>query len=383
MPADSAVLKGKRVAFTGRLASMTRADAVALVRAHGGIFVSSLSRHTSVLVVGQDGWPLQKDGRLTSKLRRAQAFEQAGQPITVLSEVEFLSRLGLESHTEEVRRLYSTPQLSSLLKIPGDRVRRWLTAGLIRAVETVDGVSYFDYAQVVSARTLSDLTQAGVGSDRLRHSIQQLQTWLKNVEQPLLQLAIMEQDGELLVRLKDGLAEPTGQRRLDFGDSVDEPVSLSQPPATAVQWFELGSGHEDSGRFSQAADAYRQALVVGGPNAVVYFNLANCLNVLGLKERAAERYAQAAEIDGSFAEAWNNLGVVLVEIGSTEEAAVAFERALAVNQHYADAHYNLADLLDELGDIAGASVHWRAYLSQDRQNQWASYAQHRLAADGR
>jgi len=37
----------------------------------------------------------------------------------------------------------------------------------------------------------------GVGSDRLRHSIQQLQTWLK---QPLLQLAVMEQNGELLVR---------------------------------------------------------------------------------------------------------------------------------------------------------------------------------------
>src|SRR5262249_8022970 len=124
MPADGAVLKGKRVAFTGRLASMTRAEAVALVRVHGGIFVSSLSRRTSVLVVGQDGWPLQKDGRLTSKLRKAQAFERAGQRITVLSEEEFLSRLGLESHTEEVRRLYSTAQLSSLLKIPGDRVRR-------------------------------------------------------------------------------------------------------------------------------------------------------------------------------------------------------------------------------------------------------------------
>ena len=373
------VLKGKRVTFTGRLASMNRAEAVALVRAHGGIFVSNLSGRTSMLVVGQDGWPLQKDGRLTSKLRCARAFEQAGQRITILSEEEFLTQLGLDAHTEEVRRRYSTVQLSTLLKIPGDRVRRWLTAGLIRAVETVDGVSYFDYQQVVSARTLSDLVQAGVGPDRLRRSIQQMKTWLRNVESPLLQLAVMEQSGELLVRLKDGLAEPTGQRRLDF-DAADEPVSLSQPPETAVNWFELGCEHEDSGQFGDAADAYRQALAVGGPDAVACYNLANCLYAMGQKELAAERYAQAAETDGSFAEAWNNLGVVLVELRNRDEAVTAFERALGANPHYADAHYNLADLLDTSGDIAGAARHWRAYLSLDRQSQWASHARKRLAA---
>ena len=372
-------LKGKRVTFTGRLASMNRAEAVALVRAHGGIFVSNLSRRTSMLVVGQDGWPLQKDGRLTSKLRCARAFERAGQRITILSEEEFLTRLGLEAHTEEVRRLYSTAQLSSLLKIPGDRVRRWLTAGLIRAVETVDGVSYFDYQQVVSARTLCDLIQAGVGANRLRRSIEQMKTWLNNVESPLLQLAVMEQSGELLVRLKDGLVEPTGQRRLDF-DVAHEPVSLPQPTATAVNWFDLGCEHEDSGQLSDAADAYRQALAVGGPDAVACYNLANCLYAMGQKELAAERYSQAAETDGSFAEAWNNLGVVLVELGKPKEAVTSFGRALLANPHYADAHYNLADLLDSVGDAAAASVHWRAYLSQDRQSRWASHAQKRLTA---
>ena len=382
MPPEAAVIKGKRVAFTGKLASMTRAEAKTLVRAHGGIYVSNLSRRTSVLVVGQDGWPLQKDGRLTSKLRRAHAFARAGQRITVLSEEEFLVLLGLESHAEEVRRLYTTAQLSSLLKIPGDRVRRWLTAGLIRAVETVDGVSYFDYAQVVSARTLSDLTQAGVGCDRLRQSIEQLQTWLKYADEPLIQLAVMEQNGELLVRLKDGLADPTGQRHLDFGAPVDESVSLPQSPATGVQWFELGCEHEGAGRFHEAANAYRQALVVGGPSAVACFNLANCLYALGQKARAAERYSQAAEMDASFAEAWNNLGVLLVEIGNIEEAASAFERSLAANPSYADAHYNLADLLDETGDTGGAAAHWRAYLAQDRQSRWATHARLRLAKTG-
>jgi tetratricopeptide (TPR) repeat protein len=379
MPADEMVLKGKRVAVTGRLASMSRAEAISLVRAHGGIFVSGLSRRTSMLVVGQDGWPLQKDGRLSSKLRKAQALQRSGQRITIISEEEFLGLLGLEGQIEGVRRLYSTAQLSDLLKIPGDRVRRWLTAGLIRAVETVDGVSYFDYPQVVSARTLSDLNQSGVGTDRLRRSIEQMQTWLKNVEQPLLQLSVMEQSGELLVRLNDGLVEPTGQRRLDF-DAVDEPVSLSQLPATAAHWFELGCELEETGQFDDAADAYRQALAIGGSSAVACFNLANCMYAMGHKELAAERYSQAAETDGSFAEAWNNLGIVLADLGNSEEAVTAFERALLANPHYADAHYNLADLLDALGDAPAASAHWRAYLFQDRQSEWASHAKKRLAA---
>src|SRR5262249_19211631 len=62
---DRALLQGKRVAFTGRLASMTRAEAADLVRAHGGRFTTTLNRFTSLLVVGQDGWPFEKDGRLS------------------------------------------------------------------------------------------------------------------------------------------------------------------------------------------------------------------------------------------------------------------------------------------------------------------------------
>ena len=48
-------LRGQHVAFTGRLASMTRAEAEELVSAHGGEFVSFPNRRTDYLVVGQEG----------------------------------------------------------------------------------------------------------------------------------------------------------------------------------------------------------------------------------------------------------------------------------------------------------------------------------------
>ena len=135
MPSSDALFEGKRVAFTGRLASMTRADGVVLVRKHGGRPVSTVTRHTSFVIVGQDGWPLQADGRLTNKLRKAEALKRGGHNITVIAEEELLARFGLDQHAEGIRRLYSTAQISRLLKIPGDRLRRWMAAGLIHAVQ--------------------------------------------------------------------------------------------------------------------------------------------------------------------------------------------------------------------------------------------------------
>jgi BRCT domain type II-containing protein len=45
------------VAFTGRLASMRRADAFALVRTHGGKPREGVTKRTDVLIVGEFGWP--------------------------------------------------------------------------------------------------------------------------------------------------------------------------------------------------------------------------------------------------------------------------------------------------------------------------------------
>jgi tetratricopeptide (TPR) repeat protein len=375
-------LSGKEVAFTGRLASMTRAEAVKLIRAHGGQYVPTVSKRTAFLVVGQDGWPLQKDGRLTNKLRKVRSLRQAGSEVSVLSEEELFSRIGLTGQAEGIRRLYTTAELSRLLNVSGDRLRRWLRAGLIEAVEVAYGVNHFDYCQVVGARTLCELIATGVSPERLRRSMQQLQAWIGNSGSPILQLATLEKNGELLVRLEDGLAEPGGQRCFDFDISEDHaPLQLTEPTPTVEEWLEVAEEHEEGGRWENAVDAYRQALQLGGPTASTCFNLANTLQRLDRKEQAIERYYQAVELEPTFADAWNNLGVVLSELHRTHEAIAAFERALALQPHYADAHYNIADLLDETGQEAAARSHWKAYLAQDAHSEWARHAQRRLIGE--
>ena len=69
-------LAGQRVAFTGRLALMSRRAAVDLVERHGGTVTSTINRQTSVLVVGREVGPLRSDGRLTRKLQQARRLQR-------------------------------------------------------------------------------------------------------------------------------------------------------------------------------------------------------------------------------------------------------------------------------------------------------------------
>ena len=67
---DSSALKSS-VAFTGRLACMTRAEAFEVVHRHGGTPSQTVTKRTKLLIVGELGWPLLDDGRPSNKLARA------------------------------------------------------------------------------------------------------------------------------------------------------------------------------------------------------------------------------------------------------------------------------------------------------------------------
>jgi hypothetical protein len=70
---DSSALKSS-VAFTGRLACMTRAEAFEVVRQHGGTPSQTVTKRTKLLIVGELGWPLLDDGRPSNKLARARSY---------------------------------------------------------------------------------------------------------------------------------------------------------------------------------------------------------------------------------------------------------------------------------------------------------------------
>ncbi len=373
-------LKDRKVAITGRLASMTREEAVAAIQKLGGTYHPRVERDTTTLVLGMEGWPLRKDGRLTHALRAARRQQEQGAELSIIPEEEFLVWIGLSERQDGVRRLFTSEQMSRILRVPRAEIREWIRAGLIRPEKTVRRLAYFDFAQVASAKVLSRLREQGVSADRVQRSLKQLKRWCPKAATSLAQIGIIEEGGHLLVRLETGkLADTKGQLYFDFKEPKAEPEDSPRDPslprvvngAAIEDWLEEAVQMERRGELEQAAEAYHRAMLQHGPIAEMCFNLGNVLYAMNRHEASAERFMQAVEMDPEYVEAWNNLGNVLTEMKRYSDAIQSFERALLLEPGYADAHFNLGGCLKEVGDVDGARRHWQEYLSQDPHSSWA------------
>jgi tetratricopeptide (TPR) repeat protein len=278
-------------------------------------------------------------------------------------------------------------------------------------VKVTRRLAWFDFREVVMARALHSLTQAGVTTSRIGRSIRDLSAWLPGAERMLTQLETYEQGKVLQIRLQDGrLADPAGQLLFDFhrqggntpdirqfdpsatgadanrplamfsggphGDSAGTPGSgdhlqLDVASAGADELFDQGVLAEDAGEWELAVHLYERALELGSDEPEIYFNLGNALYELDRKKEAARRYLQAVEQESEYVESLNNLGNALAETGWLAEAVQAYRRALRLEPGYADAHSNLAETLVYLGRYEEARFHWNAYLELDPNSSWA------------
>ena len=93
------LLSGKNVVFTGKLETMTKAEAIQKVVNCGGTGSDSINDNnskTDYLVVGNFSSVIMRSGGKSSKLRKAEALASQGQPIEIIGEEDFL-RLILRS----------------------------------------------------------------------------------------------------------------------------------------------------------------------------------------------------------------------------------------------------------------------------------------------
>ena len=151
------------VAFTGRLASMRRADAFALVRTHGGKPRERVTKRTDVLIVGEFGWPLLDDGRPSNSLARAKSYR-----VLIASERQFLEWLG-RSIPEEQTKTYSADQLAALSKLPKEIVDQLSMFGLIEARNGLYG-----FRDLAAARQVAGLLAAGTALSVITKSLHEI-----------------------------------------------------------------------------------------------------------------------------------------------------------------------------------------------------------------
>jgi len=414
---SSPVLQAESVAFTGTLASMPHRQAHDLVAEHGGTPMQHVSRQTTMLVIGEEGWPLDPDGQPSQKLRHAQELLAEGHDIKLVAETDWLKLLGLDEEGDQVRRRYTPAVLSKLLGVPVGQIRQWERLGLIRPVRKVYRLPYFDYCEVTGAKRLMNLLASGISRQQLKNSLENLQELWPDVKRPLGQLELLVEGGQVLYRDKAGLIEPVSRQRYFDFDRLASDVSVGRQPGepdasasgflpipdvsshqgadtprspidagntadwSAAQWLQAGQQAAEEGQLESAVQAFRLCLLENPNDPELHFHLAECLYRQGLLEAATERYYAAVESDHQYIEAWTQLGCVLEERGRGEEALSAFGVALEFHPEYPEAHRHKAALLDSLGRPDEAKTHWETYLQYDQRGPWAEEARARLTEE--
>lgn len=374
---------------------MTHRQAMDIVELHGGQATQHVAQQTTILVVGEEGWPLEPDGQPSVKLEHARQLHEKGEPLRIVSESEWLKLLGVEPPERKTHQLYTPAMLSQLLNVSVHDIRRWERVGLIKAVKKVYRLPYFEFEEVASARRLCQLAASGVRADQIATSLKRLHSLLPDVERPLAQLEVLSRGMSGLVFRDDlGLIETTGQRLFDFDppqeeEATDSPSTIPFRPSlsevlvdqnkwSADDWFQEGCRLADQNEIAGAVEAFRLATINDHSNPSYHFHLADALYRQKNTRGAIERYHVAVELDHDFLEAWTQLGCVLSEIGDLPGAQTAFQIALDLHPDYSEVHFHLAGLYEQLGQKEEAARYWRAYLNHDQRGPWAEIAREHL-----
>ncbi|MCA9084645.1 MAG: GlcNAc transferase [Planctomycetaceae bacterium] len=377
---NSMPLSGECVTFTGTLASMVHRDAMALVETYGGRAMHHVSGATTLLVVGEEGWPLEDNGEASQKLLQASQLVVDGENIRIISESDWLHLIGLNERREEIQRSYTPAMLSRLLNLPVGMIRRWARVGLIKPVRRICRLPYFDFREVSSAQRLAQLLDQGIGAEKLERSLCQLNSTLGGADRSLAQLNLLVQDEKLVMRDAHGVLNPrTGQRLLDFdsigtpvrlaasgepellgdasdrpeeagddaGSDEDVPVTLSIAEArlrrddrsmqewTADEWFYEGCRLSEEAEFESAVNAFR-----------------NCLSLLATQQVLFHDTPAAVLSDNHFdlpdpADVHFHLADALYRCGRTEAAIERYHCAIEFAPDFIEAWTQLGCLLAE------------------------------------
>ena len=93
-------MRGEKIVFTGKLDTLSRKQAQALVTALGGKPQVAVTKDTTILVVGKANTNLFQEDPRSLKMQKVEALQQVGLLISVLSEKAFLEQVS--AHLNQV-----------------------------------------------------------------------------------------------------------------------------------------------------------------------------------------------------------------------------------------------------------------------------------------
>lgn len=353
-------LAGQLVVFTGKLSSLGRRDAHAVVTRLGGAVGDDVNAKTTMLVVGAEGFG--PAAEKSNKLRRAEELNaQAAATIAIVPEDQFCRLAGVPAPVE-LRRQYSAMRdlLARYRLLREDHLRYLEKYGLIKPVLRTNADAFFSFVDVATIKQANDEMVEGAS---FRSALRAL---------------LATRQGQLAFdfRLDAAPAKILALQRKPAPPPQPESASRTRDTALAEEYFRAGSALDDGDEATrdQAAAAYRTALELDPYLVAALINLANIHYSRDELVEAQALYERAIGLESDFFEAHFNLGNIYHDLGRFTEAQKCYEEALRLNPFYADTHFYLAVTLEKMGLSQEARPHWRGYQQLAPQGEWVELA---------
>jgi tetratricopeptide (TPR) repeat protein len=351
-------LAGELVVFTGKLSTLGRRAARALVTNLGGATADDVHARITMLVVGDEGFV--HGGATSNKIRRVKELnEQQGSSIQVLTEEQFCRLAGEPTPAELTGQYYATRDLLARYgALREDHLRYLVKYGVIKPALRTNADTFFAFADLATIRQANEEMTHGAAFRSVLRTL---------------------------------LASRRGQLAFDFRlDAAPAKIVALQPrpprrklqapmprnTARAEEFFaaasELDNGNEAT--LDQAAAMYRKALDYDPELVAALINLANIHYTHHEVVEAQALYERAIALEADFFEAHFNLGNIHHDHGEYEAARLCYGEALALNPYYADTHFYLAVTLEKMGLAHDARPHWRSYQQLAPQGEWVELA---------
>jgi tetratricopeptide (TPR) repeat protein len=385
-------LLGQLVVFTGKLSSLGRKDARALVIRLGGATADDVNAKTTMLVIGAEGFgpapessgsvrlePDPSDDAVVSglsrtirdksnKLKRAEELNaQPGSvPIQILTEDQFCRLAGVAT-PEALKRQYHALRdvLARYRALREDHLRYLVKCGVLRPVLRTNADTFFAFPDLATIKQANEGLVQGLS--------------FRSVVRTLI--AARQGQLEFDFRLDAAPAKIITLRKLD---TVRQPPARMAAGATAAvrdtaraeEYFRAASALDEGDESTQeeAAAAYRRALEFDPYLVAALINLANIHYSRDELAEAQALYERAIGLEPDFFEAHFNLGNIYHDLGRFPEAQACYREALRLNPFYADAHFYLAVTFEKMGLSQEARPHWRSYQQLAPQGEWVELA---------
>jgi tetratricopeptide (TPR) repeat protein len=365
---------GHAVVFTGRLSSLARREAQALVTRLGGTAQDDVTAKTTMVVIGAAGFPGDAERRSrpreddhasgtedrSQKLRRAERLnaENPGR-IRIIGEDEFCNLAGLQPPSALKQQYYAASDIRAMYpRLRDDHLRYLEKWNLVRPLLRTHAERYFGFQDLAIIRQVEADLERGVA----------LGTAIRSV--------YAEHAGQLALDFRLD-AEPARVIRLTRGAAPIEIAAVATSDREAAERLFLSAAALDDGsdeHRERAAQGYRDALEADPSLVPALINLANLSYAADHLAEAEALYEKAIALETDVFEAHFNLGNVHHDLGRFEEARRSYMRALALNPTYADGHFYLAVTLEKLGRSQEARPHWRAYQQLAPDGEWVTLA---------